>query len=88
MTVSFKRDANGRLDLTHGNYPAKRQVVMKVKYEKEVRFSFGVKKSESGEGRKLPPFNYWQKNCDENRERQISIAGNLLYKTGHRITGK
>ena len=34
VTVSFKRDANGRLDLSNGNCPSKRKVVTKVKYEK------------------------------------------------------
>ena len=79
VTVSFKRDANGRLDLSNGNYPSKRKVVMKVKYEKEVRFAFGVNKSEQGDGRKLPPFDYTGKKIITRTERDKFRLREIYY---------
>ena len=52
---------------------------MKVKYEKEVRFAFGINKSESGEGCKLPPFNYTGKKIVTRTERDKFRLREIYY---------
>eukprot|EP00536_Pseudo-nitzschia_multiseries_P007827 jgi/Psemu1/18844/gm1.18844_g len=56
--VSFKRNANGKLD-PYGKYPEKGKTVLQVKYERQARFNFGVYMSEDGKGHQVqPPFEY------------------------------
>eukprot|EP00536_Pseudo-nitzschia_multiseries_P002790 jgi/Psemu1/6327/gm1.6327_g len=58
VAISFKRNANGKLD-PNGKYPEKGKTVLQVKYERQAWFNFGVYMSEDGKGRQVqPPFEY------------------------------
>eukprot|EP00536_Pseudo-nitzschia_multiseries_P016558 jgi/Psemu1/46626/gm1.46626_g len=58
VAISFKRNANGKLD-PHGKYPEKGKTVLQVKYEQQARFNFGVYMSKDGKGHRVqPPFEY------------------------------
>eukprot|EP00536_Pseudo-nitzschia_multiseries_P007536 jgi/Psemu1/18162/gm1.18162_g len=58
VAISFKRNANGKLD-PNGKYPEKGKTVLQVKYEQQARFNFGVYMSEDGKGNRVqPPFEY------------------------------
>eukprot|EP00536_Pseudo-nitzschia_multiseries_P007164 jgi/Psemu1/17260/gm1.17260_g len=58
VAISFKRNANGKLD-PNGKYPEKGKTVLQVKYEQQARFNFGVYMSEDGKGHRVqPPFEY------------------------------
>eukprot|EP00536_Pseudo-nitzschia_multiseries_P005982 jgi/Psemu1/14153/gm1.14153_g len=58
VAISFKRNANGKLD-PNGKYPEKGKTVLQVKYERQARFNFGVYMSEDGKGHRVqPPFEY------------------------------
>ena len=65
VSISFPRDANGKLDLQNGNYPKDPKEIVQVKYEKECRFCFGVYLSKVDgveEGRKISAvFDYTDK---------------------------
>eukprot|EP00536_Pseudo-nitzschia_multiseries_P012731 jgi/Psemu1/33007/gm1.33007_g len=58
VAISFKRNANGKLD-PNGKYPEKGKTVLQVKYERQARFNFGVYMSKDGKGHRVqPPFEY------------------------------
>eukprot|EP00536_Pseudo-nitzschia_multiseries_P016904 jgi/Psemu1/48298/gm1.48298_g len=58
VAISFKRNANGKLD-PNGKYPEKGKTVLQVKYEQQARFNFGVYMSKDGKGHRVqPPFEY------------------------------
>ena len=58
VTISFKRDESGKLDLKNGSYNEEQKTILQVKYEHEARFCFGVYMSDDEEGHKVSPFHY------------------------------
>ena len=58
VSISFKRNKEGKLDLKNGLYSEVQQKVVQVKYEKEIRMGFGCFVDASGVGKKIKPFDY------------------------------
>eukprot|EP00536_Pseudo-nitzschia_multiseries_P015155 jgi/Psemu1/41493/gm1.41493_g len=83
VAISFKRNANGKLD-PNGKYPEKGKTVLQVKYERQARFNFGVYMSEDGKGHQVqPPFEYTGKKLITRVERnklQLQAIGYCIPK--------
>eukprot|EP00536_Pseudo-nitzschia_multiseries_P005875 jgi/Psemu1/13890/gm1.13890_g len=88
VAISFKRNANGKLD-PNGNYPEKGKTVLQVKYEQQAGFNFGVYMSEDGKGHQAqPPFGYTGKRLITRVERnklqlQAIVTSTLLKHSIH-----
>ena len=65
LSICFKRDKDGKLDLENGKYPEDPKRILQVKYEREARFCFGFYLSVTDgvkEGKKIETvFDYTEK---------------------------